>query len=83
MKKTKFIGKKIQIFAKLLRRMKKALCDMSRGMYAKRSFIQLAMESSSSDKDDLIHFLIHLCGDEMDEERGTESWTDAIDRSGM
>ena len=41
-------------------------------------------ESSSDDnKDDIIFLILSLSGDEMDEEAGTETWTNSIDRGGL
>ena len=39
--------------------------------------------SSLPSKDDMILCLVELSGDEMDEERGTEAWTNLIDRGGL
>lgn len=46
--------------------------------------VQENIESSSlPDKDDMILFMIELSGDEMDDEAGTETWTNLIDRGGL
>ena len=39
--------------------------------------------SSDSSKDDMILCIMEMYGDEWDEERGTEDWTNAIDRGGL
>lgn len=36
--------------------------------------------SSIKNKDDMILFIMDMSGDELDEERGTESWTNACER---
>ena len=46
--------------------------------------LRVRLESSSfSSKDDMILCLMELSGDEMDDERGTEAWTNFIDRGGL
>lgn len=46
--------------------------------------VQKNIQSSSlPDKDDLVMFMIELSGDEMDEEEGTETWTNLLDRGGL
>ncbi len=39
--------------------------------------------SSRPDKENMLLFMVNLCGDEESEERGTETWTNAIDRGGL
>ena len=40
-------------------------------------------KSSYSNKEDMILFITDLSGDEIDDERGTEDWNNAIDRGGL
>lgn len=68
-KKTRFIRKKIQIFAQALTDDEEGALQFVAGYVCRNNiYFDLIGQSSLSDKDDLIHFLIHLCGDEMDEE---------------
>jgi len=40
-------------------------------------------KSSSKDKDDMVELCMQFCGDEEDEDRGSEKWINAIDRGGL
>ena len=51
--------------------------------YVCRKVLNSIQSSSLPDKEDLVLFMIELGGDEMDEERGTETWTNLIDRGGL
>lgn len=45
--------------------------------------IQVHIDKSYSNKEDMILLIMDLSGNEMDDERGTEDWTNAIDRGGL
>lgn len=46
--------------------------------------VQAQLNSSSiPNKDDMVLFIMDLSGDEMDESKRTEAWTNAIDRGGL
>ena len=51
--------------------------------YVCRKLRERLESSSLPSKDDMILCLMELNGDEMDEERGTEAWTNLIDRGGL
>ena len=51
--------------------------------YVCRKLKERLESSSQPNKDDMIVCLMELSGDEMNEERGTEPWTNLIDRGGL
>ena len=53
------------------------------GGFVCRKVRQQITELSLPHKEDMLLLTIALCGDETDEERGTETWTNEIDRGGL
>ena len=53
------------------------------GGFVCRKVRQKITESSMPHKEDILLLTIHLCGDEADEDLGTETWTNEIDRGGL
>ena len=53
------------------------------GGFVCRKVRQQITESSLPHKEDMLLLTIALCGDETDEDRGTETWTNEIDRGGL
>ena len=53
------------------------------GGFVCRKVRQQITESSLPHKEDTLLLTIGLCGDEADEDRGTETWTNEIDRGGL
>jgi hypothetical protein len=51
--------------------------------YVCRRVQESLKRSTRPDKEKMVLFMIHLSGDEDMEERGTETWTDSIDRGGL
>ena len=53
------------------------------GYVCRKVRVNLEASNSIPNKDDMILCVMELSGDEMDEDRGTEEWTNLIDRGGL